>query len=507
VSTATEPRIRHNPYVGPRPFREPKYEDGRKLYGRNREARDVRVKLMAERILLLHAPSGAGKTSLLQARVIPELRDQYKFEVTPPLRVNAVPVNGVTPRNRYVWSVIVGFLGPKAAKSKKLAAMSLTDFIGSDHDPHQEARHRVIVLDQLEEILTLDPGDREKQVEFFEDLGNVLRSDRCWGLLSIREDFMGGLAPFAALVPSRLKIRYRIDFLGREAALEAVQCPADDQGVEFTDEAADLLVKDLAKVRRQLPGEQKATLIDGPYVEPVQLQAVCTELWDRLYEKWNDELETILPENVRQFNDPDAALGKYYENALARVAETTGASERIIRAWFEKELITEQGSMRNQTQTGPAVGRKREEVLRQLTDAYLIRSDQRGGTTWYELAHDRLIGPLCHNNDRWLEDHLHEFEIRALEWNRNDRSSRYLLVEPQLSQAKSWLKAADDTSDLVHDYIEASERKRKADQRRRREEAEQDDLAARLRGYSRATIALASLALLLLTLNIYQLVT
>ena len=61
----------------------------------------------------------------------------------------------------------------------------------------------------------------------------------------------------------------------------------------FLEKAAVSLVKDLAKVRRQLPGEQKATTIDGPYVEPVQLQAVCTELWRRLKKERGEGLRKI----------------------------------------------------------------------------------------------------------------------------------------------------------------------------------------------------------------------
>ena len=29
-----------------------------------------------------------------------------------------------------------------------------------------------------------------------------------------------------------------------------------------------------------------------------------------------------------------------------------------------------------------------------LVDAYLVRGEKRGGSTWFELAHDRLIGPV-----------------------------------------------------------------------------------------------------------------
>jgi len=487
-SAATSPRVKRNPYVGPRPFRESDWKEGRRLYGRDRETRDVVVMLMAERILVLHSPSGAGKTSLLQAKVIPTLRDEEKFKVSRPLRVNAVPVNGVTPHNRYVWSVIVGLAGSDAARLPELANMSLAEFIDSDYDPQRGAEDRVLVFDQLEEILTLDPGDRVRQAEFFEDLGTVLKNRRRWALLAIREDFMGGLAPYARLLPSHLKVRYRIDFLGHETAREATQRPAKDQGVIFEDAAAAALVKDLAKVRRQLPGEEKATEIEGPYVEPVQLQAVCTALWQRLSERWGNQLTTILLKDIEEFGDFDAALGAYYASALAKVAETTGASERVIRDWIEEKLITEQGSLRNQSQTGPPVGENVDDVIRQLTDLYVIRNDQRAGTTWYELTHDRLIDPLCQNNREWRYQHLEDFEISAREWQRGNHADVYLLGGSRLTKAKQWLTGSDDASDLMREFVEASDR-------RARQTEWQSRRDALLRGSSRAAIVFGVVAL------------
>ena len=74
-----------NPYVGPRSF-----QTGEALYGRDRELRDLLGLLIAERIVLLHSPSGAGKTSLVQAALVPELRE-HDFNVLPVMRVSLEP--------------------------------------------------------------------------------------------------------------------------------------------------------------------------------------------------------------------------------------------------------------------------------------------------------------------------------------------------------------------------------------------------------------------------------
>ena len=65
--------------------------------------------LVAERIVLLYSPSGAGKTSLIQAALIPAL-EEAGFEVLPIIRVprcTRCDPGGMPVRNRYVMSVLV----------------------------------------------------------------------------------------------------------------------------------------------------------------------------------------------------------------------------------------------------------------------------------------------------------------------------------------------------------------------------------------------------------------
>lgn len=94
-----------NPFIDPRPF-----EPGEKLYGRDREIAELVDRLNSERILLLHSPSGTGKSSLIQAGLRPELRGS--FDVWGPTRLNQEPPSddgnggGV---NRYVASANLGF--------------------------------------------------------------------------------------------------------------------------------------------------------------------------------------------------------------------------------------------------------------------------------------------------------------------------------------------------------------------------------------------------------------
>ena len=120
-AAATE-RLRTCPYVGPRAF-----AAGDPLYGRDRELGDLLDLVIAERVVLLHSPSGAGKSSLLHAGLIPRLRAEG-FVVRPVLRVGLEPPEGAPAGNRYLLSALLS-LGEEDAARRPAA---LAELAGQD---------------------------------------------------------------------------------------------------------------------------------------------------------------------------------------------------------------------------------------------------------------------------------------------------------------------------------------------------------------------------------------
>jgi hypothetical protein len=78
---------RPNPFVGPVPFER---EDADLFFGRTGELRELVSRIVANRVVLLYAPSGAGKTSILNAGVLPILEREEGFEVLPSVRFSRV---------------------------------------------------------------------------------------------------------------------------------------------------------------------------------------------------------------------------------------------------------------------------------------------------------------------------------------------------------------------------------------------------------------------------------
>ena len=462
---------RPNPYPGPRSF-----QQGERLFGRERETAELLDLLIAERIVLLYSPSGAGKTSLVQSALIPELACEG-FRVLPIMRPGLIPAApGANAANRYILSLLLSLEKdlPEAQQTRlaELAGVTLIDYL--DRHPHPEAagwHGDVLIFDQFEEILTTDPADQAGKAAFFEQVGKALRDRNRWALFSMREEFIAGLDPYLRAIPTRFDKghRYRLDLLGRDAARQAMQEPARAAGVAFTDAAADKLADDLRAIRVQLP-DGSTSVVPGNTVEPVQLQVVCRRLWDRL----PPDDEQIDVADVQEVGDVDSALRGYYADSVAAVAAKTGLRERALREWTETQLITEQG-IRGQVLQGPAespVGKNglANQGIWPLVDAHLVRAEQRRGATWFELAHDRLIEPVRKDNAAWREAHFSSLQRQAALWDGQGRPKGLLLQGIALEAAEQWaVEHSDELEDHERDFVEACRDARSAAARERRQ--------------------------------------
>ena len=415
------------PYIGPRP-----YEKGETLYGRNQETRALLRLFKPERIVLLHSPSGAGKTSLIQALFIPMLEDEG-FSVLPVMRVTHPKLfsEEFTPANRYILSTLIHL---ESAQPEEYQ-LSLTELNGLSMSDYLEKRpasskNSVLIFDQFEEILTQDPTDSAIKREFFNQVGEVLSNRHRWALFAMREEYIGGLEPYLDVIPTHLQTTFRLNFLNRAEALRAIQLPAKQYGVNFTNEAAEGLVDDLRTVVRELHSDSKAEKALGDTIEPVQLQVACFELWKRPRINANE----IGVKDLQRF-DVDRALAKYYADSVREVAKAAKVDERSIRRWMEEHLITKQG-IRNQVLQDDARKDHIDTVISKLVDAHLVRREKSRGGSWYELAHDRLVDPVRDDNKQWRDKNLKSFQRKAEDWYSQGRPAFFLLHGQELAEAE-----------------------------------------------------------------------
>jgi len=427
---------RASPFVGPRP-----YKIGEKLFGRDRERLELLDLLIAERIVLLYSPSGAGKTSLVQAALVPALRNEA-FAVPAVTRVTFETVTDtIEPApNRYVFAVMLSLEEAQPKEQQlplaALAHMTLPDYLEQRWAVASQAGGMVLIFDQFEQILTIDPTDTAAKAEFFSQVGGALRNPHRWALFSMREEHVAALDHYRSLIPTRLNSTFRLDLLNEEQARQTMQDAAAQAGMEFTDGAARKLTNDLRRVRVERTGglvEEQP----GPTVEPTQLQVVCLRLWSRL----PTGKASIEESDVEALGSIDTALADYYSEVVGAL----GIRERLVRDWVEVTLITQQG-LRNQILKEDALDNQHvdAEIISALDQGHVIREERRRGISWLELAHDRLIEPIRRNNAAWREGHLTSFQRQAALWDRDGRPSRLELRGEALTEAEHWAAAHRD---------------------------------------------------------------
>ena len=438
---------RTNPYVGPRSLRY-----GEHIYGRDREARQLLELLIAERIVLLYSPSGAGKTSLIQAALIPELEAE-EFHVLPVIRVGKSAGGEVFPCNPYVMSALLsleqGVAADVAIPAEELAGMQFGEYLRRREGREESGDGTFLIFDQFEEILTLDPMNREAKLDFFNQVGEALRDLKRWALFAMREDHVAALDPYLRAIPTRLKSTFRLDLLTAENARVAVQRPARECGVTFSEEAVTKLVDDLRQVAVQ--GPTGATEMQpGPYIEPVQLQVVCYRLWEKL----PPEVREITEAQVVGTGDVDSALADYYAERVAQIAGKCGVKERVLREWFDRRLITESG-LRSQVMVGSENSAEMSEAaIQELVNVHLIRGEERRGVTWLELAHDRLVKPIRAENAAWSDRNLSVLQHQAAVWNHRGRSDGLCLRGEARKEAQRWAdEHADELTDTEREFL------------------------------------------------------
>jgi len=455
--------MKNNPYVGPRPYER---GDRHNFYGRRREARDLLSLILAERVVLFYAPSGAGKTSLLNAQVIPSLEEEH-FNVLPATRVGSDLPPGIDPqdvKNIFVFSALMGLAGDETP-AETLTGHTLLSFVrqrcpGED-DP--DYRPPILILDQFEEILTTHRERWQEARGFFEQVREALREMPSLGVVFVmREDHVAGLDPYAPLLPRRLRARFRMERLDRKGALEAAKKPALNAGCPFDPGVAEKLVDDLRRIKGEtrLLGE---TEFLGPFVEPVQLQVVCNRLWENLPEQEDNAIQW---EEVEEFGDVDRALTDFYEHALARSVQETGVSERQLRRWFGEQLITPMQTrglvLRGERETGGLPN----EAVDILEGQHLIRADVRAGARWYELSHDRMIDPILQSNRAWELARQTPLRLAARRWKEAGKDAGILYRGKTLEDARAWAEAhLSEVEPDEREFLEASQR---AEQIRRR---------------------------------------
>jgi WD40 repeat protein len=396
--------------------------DRKTFFGRDDESRSLLSLVLAERLVVLFAKSGMGKSSLINAGLAEPLRQMKYFPIV--VRLNDLTqglahslLDGVRHAAKHARIDIVGGEGTSPWRFFK------TNEFWSEHN---DLLRPVLILDQFEEIFTLH--SKEVRSEFIGQLGELVRgrsrtprngntpaligqslddtAPDVKVVIALREDFLANLEELASEIPAILHNRFRLGPLSLDAARAAIIQPARVgneafQTATFTYQEA-AVERILAFLAKRRLGVETTT---SDEVEPVQLQIICHYLEDvvRTRQAAGDaDIELQISEaDLGGEEHMQQVLEGFYDRTIAGVRPRWKSA--AVRRLCETRLISRSG--RRLTEDHEEITRRfkiSEELLRHLVDARLLRAEARLGSTFYEVSHDRLVEPILQSRRKRL---------------------------------------------------------------------------------------------------------
>jgi len=420
------------------------------FHGRKKDVHDLANLVIRERLVVLFAKSGIGKTSLLQAGCAPELEAQDFAPIF--LRVDRIndpileTVGGMLVKSPCLRETDLSDLRPDSAQTlwEKMKRLEF-DLDGFPATP-------VLVFDQFEEAFTLSHST-ESRNQFFSELadlanetmpeslrikllmqfekGEISLTDMQWWeqqpdvriILSIRSDFLHLLDRASKRIPGILRNRYELLPLDRDKALSAIVKPAAQAG-EFASQAFLFAGPALEEILDFLAG-RNATEDDGQMptktdeIEAVNLQIICQGVEERIIDHKKPtgfevnsqfyEHKEGLRNSIRNFYENQLnAFPKAYQERILQKKEQGSAISSLDQSLTEKplevlrhtaQLLIEEslitpGNRRNSVVDDTLLSEYQitPDFLDTLVDkSRLLRKEPRLDDFYYEIGHDTLL--------------------------------------------------------------------------------------------------------------------
>ncbi len=409
------------PFRGLLPFDE---QHAAAFFGREPETAAFLELLRDQGVLTVVGPTGVGKTSFVQAGVVPRLREQAEWQVLR-LRPGAAPFVALA-------GVLARATGQeRAALERELREAPLRLNLLLRRLGRERGARVLLLVDQLEELCT-HGVDAATQREFLralsgagDDPGDPVRV-----VCTLRDDFLGRLAvdPRAREPLGRVSVLRNPE----EAALSRVVTePLEAVGYAYDDpELPGLMV-------REVRGEVSALPL---------LQFTTRLLW----EGRDRQARRLLAEVYRQAGGVAGALARHADSVL----DALPAGRVVVARALLLRLVNELGTRRGRAGQELLSGLERpvaEQVLDHLVQGRLVavrRTDADGveeadGVT-YELAHesllrswDRLAGWIASSRDELRL--LRELGQAAELWDGRGRRPQELWQGDALAEAERTL--------------------------------------------------------------------
>ncbi|HEY5934199.1 MAG TPA: protein kinase, partial [Kofleriaceae bacterium] len=398
-----------NPYRGLYAF---EAEHRALFFGRDHAIREVLERLRGEPFVIVAGDSGAGKSSLCRAGVIPAvldgaLGDGRRWRVARMLP-SAHPLQALVAAAALAVRLDETELLAATKQDSAALGRALRRAAGDDDGV-------LVLVDQLEELVTVaDPGEAETVVNAIRQLAIASPSIRV--LATVRGDFLTRVAAQFVRPEEIVRGVHLLLPPGRDDLHSAVVGPARLKGVTFESEAlVDELVDAGARAEGGLP----------------LLQFALAQLWNA-----RDAGDKIIrASTLAAIGGVGGALARHADEVLARLlpAQRDAARRVLLR------LVTVEGTRARRAESELVDGEGARTALDALVRGRLLVAREGDDGTVYEVAHEALIQNWTalrewHEQSRDARVVLDRVERAAIEWDRLGRRSEALWSDRQLAE-------------------------------------------------------------------------
>jgi len=338
------------PYRGLTPYAE---EDAPFFFGRAEDTQLIVANLFSARVTVLFGPSGVGKSSILRAGAIRDLRRRQTEAVQRGERPDLLIVYFRT----WQGDAMAALRHTIQQEAEKLLGRPVNAPAGGtlaellQHITNQLDADVMLMLDQFEEYFRYEtyfgePGSFA--VQFAEAVGRAGLPVSF--LLSLREDSLAELDRFKTLVPNLFTNWYRLDRLGMEAATLAVSGPVEEYNklpeaerqfggaIELEDGLAAEVLQQVRKGAVVIGDVGRGTARqDESGIETPYLQLVLTQLWE---EELTSGSRKLRVETLRRLGGAAEIVRRHVETVLGKLT----SRERQMCARMFDYLVTDSGA-------------------------------------------------------------------------------------------------------------------------------------------------------------------
>ncbi|MGB6198906.1 MAG: TIR domain-containing protein [Candidatus Acidiferrales bacterium] len=451
------------PYPGLLAFDE---ADAAIYFGRDDDIRRLIERLNARRaqggakLVAVLGASGAGKSSLLRAGVLPRLkRDKRNWITLPPFRPQLHPLEELA-------QSIVMALGPGAnwrqwrdTFATEDPARALSDLARDLRAAHGSNEAQILItVDQSEELF----GAADKiEAEHFLHALNALQDEHLPFLvvMALRSDYLGQLQEAPALTAPFEEFSLKPMPLAR--VRDIIEGPARVAGLTIDDALI------------------MAAMHDAATDDALPLLAFALrELYDRFGAKKHLTLEAYraLGDDIAHLSPLENAVRRKADEVIAGAKSSPEDLQALCDAFIPAMVrVNAEGEYVRRPAPIDALPPKARPLIERLAKARLLIIEKERDVTIVEVAHEALLRkwPLLRG---WLDEEREfligkdQLENDLRDWERApaDQKSDALLTGLKLTRARSWLVAKPlQLSAAERKYIEASVEHYEADAARR----------------------------------------